>query len=296
MSEHPLAEAIVRHARSAELDLDEPGDLQAATGKGVVTSVGGSQVIIGNNAMLDDFSVVEDDALRAKAEAFRQQAKTVMYVAREQSNHTFQLLGAIAVSDVLRPQAASVVERLHDIGVEKTLILTGDNEKSARAIAAQLGIDDVTAELLPTEKLDVIEKLKEEYGVVIMVGDGVNDAPALARASIGVAMGAAGSDVALETADIVLMADDLGKASLCHRTQPQDAFDHSPESGLRTHRDWRACHRHHLRHHDTATRRRRPRRQHDHRCHERLCDCCEGYRPCTMPLCIPSVAPVPATE
>jgi Cd2+/Zn2+-exporting ATPase len=211
MSEHPLADAIVRRAQAAGMELEEPGDLQAIAGKGIVTSVAGERVIIGNTAMLADFSVAVPDTFESIVEQLRQQAKTVMLVARGSAGGAFELLGAIAVADTIRPQAAAVIERLHAIGVKKTLILTGDNEKSARAVAAQLGIDDVTAELLPAAKLDVIERLKREHGTVIMVGDGVNDAPALARATIGVAMGAAGSDVALETADIVLMADDLGK-------------------------------------------------------------------------------------
>ncbi len=210
MSEHPLAEAIVNDAQRRELELDAAGDLQAVTGKGIRTSIAGQPVIIGNTALLDDYAVAGDPALFDRATALREQAKTVMFVAQERGGE-FRLLGAIAVADTVRPQARAVIDRLHEIGISKTLILTGDNERSARAVANQLGIDDVTAELLPAQKLDAIEALKREHGTVVMVGDGVNDAPALARASIGVAMGAAGSDVALETADIVLMADDLGK-------------------------------------------------------------------------------------
>ena len=211
MSEHPLADAIVQHAQLSGIDLDEVGDLQAVTGKGIVTSVAGRPVIIGNSALMADYAVPESESITRQASGLREEAKTVMFVTRQSAAGAYEFLGAIAVADMIRPQAAAVVERLHEIGIEKTLILTGDNERSARAVARQLGIDDVTAELLPAEKLDVIERLKQEHGVVVMVGDGVNDAPALARASIGVAMGAAGSDVALETADIVLMADDLGK-------------------------------------------------------------------------------------
>ncbi len=211
MSEHPLAEAIVNEARRTGLELDDAGDLQAITGKGIETTVAGQPVIIGNNALLADHGISENTDLFNRASALREQARTVMFVARRASDGEFELLGAIAVADTVRPQAAAIIKQLHEIGITKTLILTGDNERSARAVAAQLGIDDVTAELLPAQKLDVIERLKKEYGTVVMVGDGVNDAPALARASIGIAMGAAGSDVALETADIVLMADDLGK-------------------------------------------------------------------------------------
>jgi Cd2+/Zn2+-exporting ATPase len=160
---------------------------------------------------MDDYGVPVDTELDTAANDLRHRARTAMYVARGTPDGVFQLLGVIAVADTVRPEAASVIRRLHEIGVERTLILTGDNERSAQAIAWQLGVSDVRADLLPAEKLTVIEDLKREYGGVVMVGDGVNDAPALARASIGVAMGAAGSDVALETADVVLMADDLEK-------------------------------------------------------------------------------------
>ncbi|MEZ4521440.1 MAG: heavy metal translocating P-type ATPase [Thermomicrobiales bacterium] len=211
MSEHPLADAIVNHARSQGIDLRDSGDLQAITGKGISTTVDGAPVIIGTHALMQDHDVVESPVLAKSASSLAQQAKTAMYVARAGNDGRYQLLGIVAVADTVRPQAASVIRRLHEIGVKRTLILTGDNERSARAIADQLGVDDVRADLLPAEKLEVIEQLKREHGAVVMVGDGVNDAPALARSSIGVAMGAAGSDVALETADVVLMADDLEK-------------------------------------------------------------------------------------
>jgi Cd2+/Zn2+-exporting ATPase len=226
MSEHPLADAIVAHARAHGITLREAEDLQAVTGKGIVTTVEGVPVIVGTRALMADYGVPDVAELDAAANTLRHQARTAMYVARggddarrapdrryreEGKDSGFRLLGIIAVADTVRPQAAGVIERLHQIGVERTVILTGDNERSAQAIAAQLGISDVRADLLPAEKLTVIEELKREHGCVVMVGDGVNDAPALALASIGVAMGAAGSDVALETADVVLMADDLEK-------------------------------------------------------------------------------------
>jgi Cd2+/Zn2+-exporting ATPase len=115
------------------------------------------------------------------------------------------------VADTVRPNARAVVEQLHDLGIRKTIVLTGDNERAGRAIARQAGIDDCQSGLLPDQKLTAIEELAREHGSVAMVGDGVNDAPALAIATIGVAMGAAGTDVALETADVVLMSDDLSR-------------------------------------------------------------------------------------
>jgi len=120
-------------------------------------------------------------------------------------------MGIVAVADVVRPEARETVAALKRAGIRRTVMLTGDNERTARAIAAQVGIDEVRANLLPEDKVDTVEQLLAEYGQVAMVGDGVNDAPALARATVGIAMGGAGTDQALETADMVLMADDLSK-------------------------------------------------------------------------------------
>jgi Cd2+/Zn2+-exporting ATPase len=120
-------------------------------------------------------------------------------------------MGVVAVADEVRPEAKRAVERLHDLGVERVVMLTGDNEVTARAVGATAGVDEVCAELLPEEKAETVAKLEEEFGGVMMVGDGVNDAPALATATVGVAMGAAGTDTAVESADIALMGDELSK-------------------------------------------------------------------------------------
>jgi Cd2+/Zn2+-exporting ATPase len=130
-------------------------------------------------------------------------------VAQLNDNAQAQILGVIAFADRLREDAATVVQALRANGVEHVVMLTGDNETVAKRIATAVGVDDVYAELLPEDKVSVVKKVREKYGPVAMVGDGVNDAPALATADIGIAMGAAGTDVALETADIVLMSDDL---------------------------------------------------------------------------------------
>ncbi|MFW6075611.1 MAG: heavy metal translocating P-type ATPase [Chloroflexota bacterium] len=212
MSEHPLAEAIVRSARERDLTLTDSSDLQAITGQGIDVRVGDRRVLIGNDRLLQEHDIEMPAGYARVAERFRADGKTTMHVASQNgSGSDIELVGIIAVADTLRPGAREAIEYLHSLGVEGTVILTGDNRRSAEAIAAQVGITDVQSELLPEDKLDVIERMKRDDGMVVMVGDGVNDAPALARASIGVAMGAAGSDVALETADIVLMADDLGK-------------------------------------------------------------------------------------
>ena len=206
MSEHPLADAIVGYADKLGVSRVSDGDttdLEAVTGRGIRATVEGTPVRIGNEAMLEYEGIPLPDAIHEQADRLREAGKTVMYVA------TDRVLGIVAVADVIRPDAPAVVQALKRLGVSRTMILTGDNELAAKAIAGQVGIDDWRAGLLPEQKLDVIRELEEAGHVVAMVGDGVNDAPALATATVGVAMGAAGTDVALETADVVLMADDL---------------------------------------------------------------------------------------
>ena len=136
------------------------------------------------------------------------EGKTVVWVA-----YAGELIGIIAVADTVRPEAAQAISQLRKLGIEQIVMLTGDNERTARSIALDVGVDKVYAELLPEDKVNVIKYLQKQYKTVAMVGDGINDAPALAQASVGIAMGIAGSDVALETADIVLMADRLEKLS-----------------------------------------------------------------------------------
>ncbi|WP_153944815.1 HAD-IC family P-type ATPase, partial [Acinetobacter baumannii] len=138
--------------------------------------------------------------------ALQKQGKTVMVLGTEQ-----QILALFAVADEVRDSSKNVIQQLHNLGIKKTIMLTGDNRATAEAIGSQLGVAEVKAELLPQDKLEFIKQLRKEYGNVAMIGDGVNDAPALAASTVGIAMGGAGTDTALETADIALMADDLGK-------------------------------------------------------------------------------------
>ncbi|MFN8591163.1 MAG: heavy metal translocating P-type ATPase [Thermomicrobiales bacterium] len=205
LSEHHLAVAIVRGAGERGLPLAEATAFRATPGKGIVAQVDGERVVIGNDAMFTELGVAVPERVVAEANRLRDEGKTAMLVGDEQA-----VRGLVAVADTLRPSAAAVIQSLKAQGIARIVMLTGDNERVAAAIAAELGIDEVSADLLPEEKLRVIERLAAE-GPVAMVGDGVNDAPALATASIGVAMGGAGTDVALETADVVLMADDLTK-------------------------------------------------------------------------------------
>ena len=203
LSEHPLAHAIVEGARERNIALPEVTGFEAVTGRGVRGRIGSDIVLAGTDALMELEGVPVPDDLRRAVEALREDGKTAMLVASGG-----QAIGVVAVADTVRPEAAKVLADLKALGVTRTVMLTGDNETVARAVARQIGIDDVRANLMPEAKLVEIDRLRRDGGVV-MVGDGVNDAPALATADIGVAMGTRGTDVALETADVVLMQDDL---------------------------------------------------------------------------------------
>ncbi len=202
-SEHPLAEAVVRAARDRGLALSDPDEFKAYPGQGIRARVDGVEFLIGNEKLLASEGIVVTPEMRETVDRLEGEGKTVLLV----HNHTY--MGAIAVADEIRPGARTVVEELKRAGVEKVIMLTGDNERVAGAIARQTGVDEYHASLMPDGKVEAIKELERRYGPVAMVGDGVNDAPALATASLGVAMGGAGTDVALETADVVLMSDNI---------------------------------------------------------------------------------------
>ncbi|WP_182173049.1 heavy metal translocating P-type ATPase [Flaviflexus equikiangi] len=205
-SEHPLSAPIVSAA--AEKGLLGPGfpdTTENVTGMGIIATEGGRRILVGNTALLEREGILIDDANR-HAERLAAAGKTAMLVAVDG-----ETIGVIAVADTIRSEARQMVADLHRAGVTRVVMLTGDSALVARAIAAQTGIDDVRAGLLPDDKLEAIQDLQAQGYRVAMVGDGVNDAPALAVADIGVAMGAGGTDVAIETADIALIADDLMK-------------------------------------------------------------------------------------
>jgi Cd2+/Zn2+-exporting ATPase len=216
-SEHPLGRAIVEYALAQGIELVEVTDFQAVPGKGVRALLNGHTVYVGSPAFFAEELGVDLSPLRADLERLQAEGKTVVLVGQIFDGQQSAVggrptaIGLIAVADTVRPEARETVAALKRIGIRRTVMLTGDNERTARAIAAQIGIDEVWANLLPEEKVGTVEKLLAEYGQVAMVGDGVNDAPALARATVGIAMGGAGTDQALETADMVLMADDLSK-------------------------------------------------------------------------------------
>src|SRR5215213_5163192 len=203
LSEHHMAKAIVHGAGEQGLSVSEAVAFRALPGKGIAAEVDGDEVLVGNDLLFVEFGVAIPDEAAAEADRLRDEGKTAVFVGDHQA-----VRGLIAVADTVRPSAKTVVAELKAQGIPRIVMLTGDNRRVADAIGAELGIDTVYADLLPEEKLRIIDELKVT-GPVTMVGDGVNDAPALATASIGVAMGGAGTDVALETADVVLMADDL---------------------------------------------------------------------------------------
>ena len=211
-SEHHLAEATVDAARERSLDIPAASGFEAVVGKGVHANVAGRTLHIGNRRYFETVTGDQSvEGLEAGLEALRSleaSGKTSVLVVGD-SEDGLSVLGWLAFTDTIRADAAATIERLRERGVEQIVMLTGDNERVAQYIADELGIDEVYAELLPEQKVEHIEGLKERHEAVAMVGDGVNDAPALATADISIGMGGAGTDVALETADIVLMSDAL---------------------------------------------------------------------------------------
>jgi Zn2+/Cd2+-exporting ATPase len=208
-SEHPLAQAIVTECKQRGVLLEECASFQSTSGKGASGLVRGRRVAVGNARYFSDRHVAIPETFTARIATLQDQGKTCVIVGEiDESTSAAKLLGAVAIADVLRPDAAGVIRQLKANGIERVVMLTGDNTRVAQAIAKQAGVDEVHADLLPEDKVRVIKELKN-IGPVAMVGDGVNDAPALATATIGIAMGAAGTDVAMETADVVLMSDNL---------------------------------------------------------------------------------------
>jgi Zn2+/Cd2+-exporting ATPase len=208
-SEHPLAQAVVTAAKEKGLTFAEAQEFQSASGRGVWGKVDEQTVTIGSLRFWPDEKPAGWEAAVTEIEKLQHAGKTAVVVAVTDENGAARIIGALGIADVLRANAAAVMRRLRELGVTRTVMLTGDNQQVAEAIAAEVGVDEFYADLLPEDKLRILHELADKYGPVAMIGDGVNDAPALAAATIGIAMGAAGTDVALETADIVLMADDL---------------------------------------------------------------------------------------
>lgn len=206
-SSHPLAQAVVRRAEADALsDLPSTGELQTLQGRGVTATVDGALIRIGNRLMFDEAKIAVPDTLATAYHSLGEQGKPTMLVGSGD-----RILGVLAVADQLRPETAETLRDLKSLGMEALILLTGDNDRVAKTIAAQAGLTEVRANLLPEDKVTQVKALLQQYGQVAMIGDGVNDAPALANATVGIAMGAGGTAVALETADVALMGDDLRK-------------------------------------------------------------------------------------
>lgn len=203
-SEHPLAEAILKFTKQRGLGIPPVTGFEAVVGKGARGEVNGKNYYVGNMRFFDHRSIAMP--LQQAVTRLQNDGKTVMLLGDDE-----QILGIIAVADVLRDNSRSAIDKLRRAGIQKIVMLTGDNAATAKAIADKTGVDEFTANLLPEDKVNAVKDLIARYGKVAMVGDGVNDAPAMAIATVGIAMGTAGTDAALETADIALMADDLAK-------------------------------------------------------------------------------------
>jgi Cd2+/Zn2+-exporting ATPase len=204
-SDHPIAHAIVEYAEANGIRVPAGADVRAIEGLGAEGSVDGVHVVLGNHRLFEARGLCTP-GLHPRLDALGEQGRTPVMVARGG-----QAIGIIAVADRPREASRDAVDLLRRQGVESVVMLTGDNAGTARAIAEELGVDEFRAELLPEDKVREVAALRQRFGSVAMVGDGVNDAPALATADVGIVMGAAGSDAALETADVALMADELSK-------------------------------------------------------------------------------------
>lgn len=204
-SEHPLGKAIVECARAKDLALTESTSFKMTAGKGIFAEVNDRRLLCGSEEFLAENGVLIDNQVHKELNRLRTQGKASIIAADGQ-----KCIGVIALSDVLRPEARDMVERLSDMNT-RTVLFTGDNKKTADYFAQQVGITEVRAELLPEEKVRNIEKLQKENRKVCMIGDGVNDAPALKTADVSVAMGSMGSDIAIDAADVALMSDDISK-------------------------------------------------------------------------------------
>ncbi|KKC21854.1 heavy metal translocating P-type ATPase [Streptococcus dysgalactiae] len=217
LSQHPLASAILNEADKTNVDYKsiQIEDFQSITGKGLTGIHQNIRYYIGSPKLFSA-SVIEETAVKVQYRQFQEQGKTAMYFGTDE-----QILGVIAVADEVRDSSAAIISELHKLSIEHTIMLTGDNTKTAESIGKQLGVTEIKGDLMPQEKLDSIKALRTTYNKVAMVGDGINDAPALAASTVGIAMGGAGTDTALETADVALMGDDLQKLPFIVRLSRQ---------------------------------------------------------------------------
>lgn len=205
LSEHPLGKAVIEYAKSRGIEFSVCSDFRMYAGKGASGCINGKRLFCGNEKFLEAHNININDSIISELSSLRSQGKASIIVA-----YSSECLGIIALSDALRADASDMVRRLHDMGTD-IVLLTGDNKSTAGYFAAAVGISDVRAELLPEDKVNNIEEIQKLGKTVCMIGDGINDAPALKTADIGVAIGATGSDIAIDAADIALMGDDISK-------------------------------------------------------------------------------------
>lgn len=203
MSQHPVGNAVVRYAEEKGISLKPVEGFRSIPGKGACGVVDGIEICVGSRSLFREFGLLDEGDLPGEIE---KETRTAVVLGSKE-----KALGFIFISDTIRPESNTIVQQLKSLGVGNTAMITGDNDRIAVEVGNEVGIDETAAELMPEDKVKFIENLKNRHDLVVMVGDGVNDAPALAASDIGVAMGAIGSDVALETADIALMSDDLSK-------------------------------------------------------------------------------------
>jgi Cd2+/Zn2+-exporting ATPase len=205
-SEHPLARSVIACAKERGIEISDPTDFNIEVGMGVTARLDGKEILVGKNKYLQDKGVCVAEYIEYAISEQTEQGRTAVLVS-----HDTKPVGLIAIADEIRPQTPRAIAALKAMGIKQIIMLTGDNHKVAKSVAEEIGVDDFQAELLPEQKLQVVENLQKQGNIVGMIGDGINDAPALALADVGIAMGAAGTDVAVETADVTLMNDDLSR-------------------------------------------------------------------------------------
>ena len=201
-SEHPLAEAIVRKAEEKGIEIKEPDDFEVIAGKGIIASLNGDRILVGSRKLMLENEIAIGRDVENALQKLEGEAKTAILVALNK-----EIIGVIGIADTLKEMAKEAIDALHKMG-KKVAMITGDNKRTASAIAEILGIDTVLAEVLPHQKAEKVKKLQDKGEIVSFVGDGINDAPALAQSDLGIAIGS-GTDIAIESGEIVLIRDDL---------------------------------------------------------------------------------------
>jgi Cd2+/Zn2+-exporting ATPase len=210
-SEHPLAQAVVDYAQKQQIDFVRSENYKAQSGRGATATIENHEYFVGNHRLAHELAVCSEE-LEVLLEKIEGEAQSVVVVGHmPHSGCKGEVLGVLAIGDTVRSNAKAAIYSLRNAGIGKIVMLSGDNQRTVDAIAKEAGIDNAEGELLPDQKIDRVKELMKRERFVGMVGDGVNDAPAMAAATVGIAMGAAGTDTAIETADVALMKDDLGK-------------------------------------------------------------------------------------